>query len=110
MHLSKEAKRQNLRALKLLFGYLKTPGGDLEEQGQAFLDIARGAGAATSENSTSNNNNNNHHYQQWAQDNIIYFLISQRKYMLCRYWVIFHTVLKKQGPRGIRQKKLQKID
>jgi hypothetical protein len=58
MHLSKEAKRQNLRALKLLFGYLKTPGGDLEEQGQAFLDIARGE-AATRENSTSNNNNNN---------------------------------------------------
>jgi hypothetical protein len=42
MHLSKEAKRQNLRALKLLFGYLKIlPGGDLEEQSQAFLDIAR---------------------------------------------------------------------
>jgi hypothetical protein len=33
MHLSKEAKRQNLRALRLLFGYLKIPGGDLEEQG-----------------------------------------------------------------------------
>jgi hypothetical protein len=46
MHLSKEAKRQNLRALKLLFGYLKIPGGDLEEQGQAFLDIARGGGTA----------------------------------------------------------------
>jgi hypothetical protein len=53
----------------------------LEEQSQAFLDIARGAAAATSENSTSNNNNNNNnqHQQQWAQDNIIYFLISQRE-------------------------------
>jgi hypothetical protein len=51
MHLSKEAKRQNLRALKLLFGYLKIlPGGDLEEQGQAFLDIARGGGGGASEN------------------------------------------------------------
>jgi len=76
MHLSKEAKRQNLRALKLLFGYLKIPGRDLEEQSQVFLDIAR-EGAAARENSTSNNNNNNH--QQWAQDNIIYFLISQRE-------------------------------
>jgi hypothetical protein len=84
MHISKEAKRQNFRALKLLFSYLKIPGGDLEEQGQVFLDIARGGAAR--ENSTSNNNNNNnnnnHHQQyqqQWTQDNIIYFLISQRE-------------------------------
>lgn len=46
MHLSKEAKRQNLRALKLLFGYLKIPGRDLEEQSQVFLDIAREGAAA----------------------------------------------------------------
>jgi hypothetical protein len=46
MHLSKEAKRQNLRALKLLFGYLKIPGRDLEEQSQVFLDIAREGVAA----------------------------------------------------------------
>jgi hypothetical protein len=79
MHLSKEAKRQNLRALRLLFGYLKIPGGDLEEQGQAFLDIARRGRAITDENSTSTNNNNNQQHQQWAQDNIIYFLLSQRE-------------------------------
>jgi hypothetical protein len=74
MHLSKEAKRQYPRSLRLLFGYLKIPGTDLEEQAQAFLDIARGTGRT---GGRGENNDNNQ--QQWAQDNIIYFLISQKE-------------------------------
>jgi hypothetical protein len=57
MHLSKEAKRQYPRGLRLLFDYLKIPaGGDLEERAQAFLDKAKGD-------------------PQWAQDSITYFLV-----------------------------------
>ena len=36
MHLSKEAKRQYPRGLRLLFDYLKIPAGDLEERAQVF--------------------------------------------------------------------------
>jgi hypothetical protein len=61
MHLSKEARRQYPRGLKLLFDYLKIlPAGDLEERAQAFLDKAK-------EN------------PQWTQDSITYLLVFHKE-------------------------------
>ena len=64
VHLSNEAKRQNLRSSKLLFGHLEMPG-EIWKNRQGFLDRARGGGgaAATSQNSTSNSNHNNSQHQ-----------------------------------------------
>jgi hypothetical protein len=64
VHLSNEAKRQNLRSSKLLFGHLEMPG-EIWKNRQGFLDRARGGGgaAATSQNSTSNSNHNNNQHQ-----------------------------------------------
>ena len=60
MHLSKEAKRQYPRGLRLLFDYLKIQGADLEERAQIFLDKARDN-------------------PQWAQDNITYCLVFHKE-------------------------------
>jgi hypothetical protein len=67
-------KKQYPRTLKLLFDHIGLQGNSLEEQGQAFLAQAR--------KGEENNNNNNNNNQYWAEDNILFFLESQKQRVL----------------------------